>query len=131
MPPRYSSSVARLMENPVVSNGLSLASWLVISQVMVLVTYAAFSSIVRSDKPTPDRSTCECDCFDAKFKNGYNARGYKTIYFNVDEMMPVMVSWTALFMVLGVVAFRTLLEHLLLGRMRWAFFGLFLGTVCE
>jgi len=131
MPPRHASPVARLMDNPVVANGLSLVSWVVVSQVMVLATYGAFASVVRSNKPPVNRATCTCDCFDAAFKNGYGSEGYKSIYFNIDEAMPLLVSWTALFVVLGVIAFRTLLEHLVLGRMRWSFFGLFLGTVCE
>lgn len=114
-------------------NGFSLVGWIGISQALALIAYHAFASVVRARPETPpvNRQTCDCACFDTKFKNGYDADGYKSIYFNLDETTPWLISWTVLYFVLAVVAFRTLLDTLLSGRMRWPLFALFLGTICE
>ena len=63
--------------------------------------------------PVPvDRATCDCSCWDTRFKAEHGHAGYKTLYFSFDERLPYLVSWAALCAALAASAIRTIVRGL-------------------
>jgi hypothetical protein len=58
--------------------------------------------------PEVNRATCDCSCWDTRFKAEHGHTGYKTLYFSFDERLPYLVSWTALCAALAASAIRAI-----------------------
>ena len=101
----------------------SLVTWIALGQAFVYLLYTAFSleaEAASNGGRSVDRSSCDCTCFDGKFKAGYDVSGYKSVYFNLDEQLPQIVAVSALYFTLAILAVRTLMTHVLYWRVRWS-----------
>ena len=60
-----------------------------------------------------DRGSCDCSCWDQRFKQGSRERsngtwGYKSVYFSLDERLPFLVAWSAFCAAAAVAALRAI-----------------------
>ena len=98
------------------SAGLAASSLLFDAASAVALALAVWYGMERAMPPRAlpvvNRASCDCTCWDTRFKAEHGHAGYKTVYFSFDERLPYLVSWTALCAALAASAIRAIARGL-------------------
>lgn len=114
---------------PFLRNLWSLAFTLAASLAIVIGGWIGMVTITWHPGREVDRESCDCTCWDTKFKNGYDPSGYRALYFNFDERMPGIIVWVTVYFQLALAAVKTVFANVCSGTARWTFVILFLLSI--
>ncbi|KAL0482948.1 hypothetical protein AKO1_014874 [Acrasis kona] len=77
----------------------------------------------------PDKSQCDCKCFDGINKRGYGRGGYKYIYYNSEKITFIIFGIVATYIILAYKSIEYLTKLLLSNRLNFYAFIAFAATV--
>ncbi|ORZ35436.1 hypothetical protein BCR44DRAFT_42354 [Catenaria anguillulae PL171] len=106
-----------------VTSGIVFLATLLVGSAVVIGAISVTELMVRSKTPyTPDRTTCECDCWDRAFKGVYyhsHRYQYKAVYFNMTSTTVTLFAWTVFHFALFYKFIELAVSAVVQRRIRW------------
>jgi hypothetical protein len=110
------SLIAQISNSPIVREIFTVAIGLGVA--LCVVTFMGKVFEHSPSRRDVDRTSCDCTCWDAAFKNGYRVAGYRTAYFSFDERLPALSAWLAVALLLSTWLVRHTMMTILSGEAR-------------